>query len=382
MKPEEVFSNQPEGEPGSQPKGSESDSNLAPKQVAASESDAPKPASQPTAPAAKSGGNKRKWWIVGIVVAVLLLLLSGGAAATYRHFANSQPENVLKRALANSLDVNKAGTAVFHGALSVDQVSSGDKFEATYEGAVNGQSGAFSLSAKGELLSVPMTLNLLGVGNNSLYVKVDGLEEVAKNSIGAGGQAEGELASLEDLYATWAVSLDSQWIELSAQSFEQLSGESLPVAQPFDEADLSKLANAYNRNEFLQVKEVLPEEEIRGAASYRYLVELNQDKLKGFVAALRSANIEGLPISQEQIDEANLMIDQLNADSLTFEVWVDKERTMINQVEAKYNDAEVRAQLLLTVDSYGQPVEIHAPQNPRTIMDVLSEAFQDAGSFN
>jgi len=307
----------------------------------------------------------KKGMFVGLIAAATLLLLSGGAAAAYYYVMN-KPDNVLKMALANTLDLSKNKTTHFSGALTIKDTSSGMNTQGTYQGEVNNQTGAFSLSGSMDLLLAKLGIDVRSVDGKTVYVKVDGLSELG-GLLGATGTQ-----SVASLYTQLIASVNNQWLEINPSITEQLGVASPLKDDTFSDADKSKLMDVYQQNAFLIVKQKMPDEAIKGAKSYHFKLGLDKAKLKSFVLALKNAKLKSLEITEAQLKSFNSSVDGADLSKLPVEVWIAKSTKMISQVSVNVSESGTSVNFRFTVDSYNKPVNVEKPEGAKSLMEVIT----------
>lgn len=306
--------------------------------------------------------HRKKGLIVGLVIAAVLLLLSGGAAASYYYVLN-KPENVLKQALANSMSLEKAGTAQFSGVFAVEADGSGVPLEATFKGSADGRTGAVDVSGNLDVMVTNVTFDVRTTDSKTLYFRLGGLEGLPELLASSGTEAA--------LYAPIVGVLNDQWIEVNESMLKQ-ADESYQSAVMTD-SDIKKVTDAYLKYPFLVVSEVLADAVIAGENCHHYKLKVDPAKLKGFLAALKDAKLDSYKIDQKVLDSYNKSIDQGNLGQYPFEIWISKDGKMIKQASAKFNSEGTEMNLRFTVDSYNKPVKVEKPEGAKSLMEIMGD---------
>jgi hypothetical protein len=315
--------------------------------------------------------HRKKWLVLGLIVVAVLLILGGGAAATYYYIAN-KPENVLKQALANSFDRDKNKTIEYSGAVTFEDGSSGVKLEGTYEGAIDSQTGALSLGGQMDALITNVTFDVRSTDGKTLYLKVGGLNGLAQ-LLASGGVDEADPVAAA--YVPLIESLNNQWIEINSSMLGQVGGGTADTLT-LSEEDERKLAEAYEANQFLTVKEALPDEEIGGTNSHHYKLAIDKAKLKSFAKAVKDAGVDSFKVTQEQLDSFNKSVDNENFDNYDLEIWIAKGSKMTKKLALATTDEEGSSvRLSFTIDSYNQPVEVQKPEGAKSLLEVVGDFF-------
>lgn len=305
----------------------------------------------------------KKGLIFGLIVAAVVLLLSGGAAASYYYFVSNKPENILKQALANSVDPEKTKTTRYSVSMAV-----GDEemtVNASFKMAFDDATGAFDVSGTADALITTLKFDARSTDGKTYYFKVGGLDGLSE-LMGSTG--------LTEAYAPVIALINDQWIEINQSFVEQMSKEAgMDFSTVLSDADKRKIGEAYMKYPFVVLKEVLPAENINGKSSYHYKVAIDPAVLKTFVVALKEANLDVYKPDQKAIDAINKAIDQAKFDETPFEVWIDKGSKMFSQFRVTAEEEGVKTDLKMTVDSYNQPVKVDKPEGAKSILEIVGE---------
>ena len=305
----------------------------------------------------------KKGLIFGLIIAAVVVLLSGGAAASYYYYTANKPENVLKQALANSMDPSKAPTTHLSGTLVAADETSDMSLEATFKLASDNKTGAFSVAGEADVVVTKLQFDFLSPDAKTFYFKVGGLDGLSDifASFGEFGTA----------YAPLIDSVNDQWIEINKSLIEQASG-SFEFGQ-LTEADIKKIAEAYNKHPVFAIKEVLKDELIAGKDSYHYRLVIDAAQAKIFFAALKDAKLEGIKIDQEMVDMFNKSVDDSEVQKTPFDLWISKDDKMISQFVVEASQDGYSGSLKLTVDSYTEPVKVEKPEGAKSLLKVIGE---------
>lgn len=320
--------------------------------------DSPLPVSAPQ--------RRNKTLLFGLIVAAVILLLTGGAAATYYYSMVNKPENVLKQALANSMDTQKAKTVHMSGKTTIQQKDSEAPIEVEYKMAGNNETGAFDVNGTVDMLIANVTFDLRSTDSKTFYARVGGLEGLSQLLAAAGE----ETASLAPILA----SLDNQWIEINDSFLKQID-KTYESSGPLTQADIQKITDAYLQHSFLVVKDVLADETVGGKDSHHYKIVVDPVKLKSFLAALKDAKLDSLKIDQKVLDMYNKGIDEVGFDKYPFEIWISKDGKMIQKMAFTVTAGETRIESNLVVDDYNKPLDVQKPEGAKSIMEIISGYF-------
>ncbi len=306
----------------------------------------------------------KKTLLFGLIAAAVVLLLSGGAAASYYYFVNNKPENILKAALANSVDPEKAKTA--HYAMTMAAGDDELTVNTNFKIAVDDTTGAFDISGTADALITTIKVDARSTDGKTYYFKVGGLDGLSE-LMGSTG--------LTEAYAPAIALFNDQWIEINQSFIEQMSKEAnMKISTVLSESDKRKIGEAYLKYPFLVMKEVMQAENINGKPSYHYKVAIDPAVLKTFIVALKEANLDVYKPDQKVIDAVNKAIDQAKFDKYPFEVWIDKDTKMFSQYRVAFTDDDgVKTDMKLTVESYNQPVKVEKPADSKSILEIIGE---------
>lgn len=315
--------------------------------------------------------HKKKGMLVGLIIGAVVVL-GGGAAAT-SYYIQSRPANILKHAVTNVFDTTKAKTMQFSGALEFKGGGSGPAINVTYEGQMDNATNAFDFTGKLDALVTNITFDLRSTDGKTVYLKVGGLDGLATLLGGS------ETSMFTDIYGPIITTLNDQWLEINDSLVKQVTGTSFQNDKVSD-TDRQKLADGYAKHPFVVVKEVLPNESIKGADSYHYKLVIDKAKLKEFINEIKEINLGGVTLTQEQLEDFQDSIPASEFEKQPIEVWINKSTKMINQVVLKMVDGESSANLRFTVDSYNKPVEVEKPAGAKSLLEILGSFYSGGGT--
>jgi hypothetical protein len=304
---------------------------------------------------------QNKVLLFGLIIAAVLLLLSGGAVAAYYYVMN-KPENVVKQALANTMDIKKVKTSHFSGALTFEATESNSTIGATYKGAVDNKIGAFDISGTLDVMVANITFDARSTDAKTFYARFGGLQGLPELLAAGGSEAAA--------YAPIIETLNNQWIEINDSLLKQYdkSYKSAVLTQ----ADVQKITDAYLKDPFLVVKQVMANEVISGDNSYHYKMVVDSAKLKSFLTAVKDANLDSYKINKDTMDQYSKAIDSAKLSQYPFEVWIAKGNKMLKQVVFTFAAQGTSANLRFTVDSYNKPVKVEKPKGAKSLLDIIS----------
>lgn len=324
------------------------------------------PANSPLAPSS-AGKRRRKGLFIGLIVAAVILLLSGGVAAGYfGYYLPNKPENVLKKALANAFSPGKVKTMHFSGEMIITSEGDDVDFKATYSGQIDNTSGAFLFSGNTDVLLTNLALEARSTDGKSLYIKasgLDGLPEVLDTD------------PVAKAFAPLARQINNRWIEITEGFMKESLGNSFEGFK-LSGSDLNKLAAAYEQNQFIVIKEVLPDETIAGVRSYHYRVAYDTAKLRSFVRAVQDAKLDILVLTSDQVEAFIKTLDKDDYWSRPWDIWIGRGDKMIRQATFEDTEEGMTARLRFMVENYNQPVRVEKPENTMSILELINVYFE------
>jgi uncharacterized protein YpmB len=319
---------------------------------------------------------KKPMIIAGIIV-VLLVVILGGVAAAYYQVMN-KPQNVLDKALLNSFDAGKTASMNFEGAVDIKPKGS-DTISTTFTGGTDAKTGAFKLNAKVDATVTTVNVDVLSADGSTLYLRVSGLDGVASLLGLDSTSAADDPLGLESVIAPLISSLNNQWIEVNSSMLKQLTGTDTSVTTKLSDSDRQKLGDAYKKNKFIVVSKTLKDETIKDKSSKHYQVTVDKDRLKGFVTAVKAANISSLKITSDDLDAFNKSADKYDFSKYPVDVWIAKDSKMIDQISFSASSNGTSASVRVTVDDYNKSVKVTAPANAKSLLDIISNLLSGTG---
>lgn len=304
---------------------------------------------------------KKKNWLKAVVIGAAGVLLLGGAsaAAYFGYYVPNQPDNILKKALSNTF-TSDAKTAYLDGEFSVKSNEDELTINGTLEGKADDE-GNLDFNVKVDALITTITFDVRSI-DGDFYFKVSGLEGLP------------ELLGVADdptvqTYASLIETVDDQWIEINKSLIEQFTG--VEGGTELSKADLEKLANIFRQHPFLKVKQTLPDEAVKGAQSYHYQVVADKTELQAAFQELKSANIKGLKVTQEEVDALKDSLKNVDLAKYPVDVWIDKQSKIINQLGLKLKDSQMTSDLRITFFDFNKPVSVEKPEGAMSVLEVL-----------
>jgi hypothetical protein len=325
----------------------------------------------PAAPSARMPKKKRMGMMALIIGGVLALLLGAGAAAYFGYYLPKQPDNVLKAALVNSFSKDTVESVAFEGEVKSQETTGEERaISGTFTGAVDHE-GKFDMSMKLDVFITNLTLDMRSVDGKTFYVRVGGLEGLPE-LLSASGDPTAQM------YGPLLDSINNQWYEINESLINEYTNMGFELGS-LTEQDLQKIASAYEQHPFFVVKETLADENIKGTDSYHYKVVVDEDKLEAFVKALKDANLDGLKLDQQNLDDFSNMLNSVDFSKHPFDVWIAKDTKLFTQFMYSMTEDDATLTMRLTITDYNKPVEVEKPEDAKSILEVLSNYFLTTG---
>lgn len=317
------------------------------------------PASNAPAPVSgsemqKQGGNKNKMKMIIAGAIAGVVLLGGSAGAYFGVILPNKPENLWKKSLSTTakgydkavdyLEKNKnVKGSKAKGTLKIEGPIAGDgNIEAeSYE---NNSKFKLDLGFAGTRYNLEgRTIAAANSKNPDVYLKVDGVRGLG--ALMGAGLGEG-LGPIID-------SLDGQWIAIDHTLLDQYSAgtaqrSSMPTAEDFvklaraiSELNKEYLLNSDPNKAVLKVVKSVGKENRDGRSTYHFVVTINKENTKKYLAALKSKlgeNPSGQALAAVMdLEKMQRAINDLK-DTDTADVWVDTDTKLIRFV--RFTDKE------------------------------------------
>jgi hypothetical protein len=306
---------------------------------------------------------KKKALIVGIIIGLAVLLLGAGAAAAYfGYYLPNQPDNILKKALVNSFSSNLAKSGYTDGEFSIKDAA-GDTFSGAFNGGAS-VDGPIQLQAEFDAGVTKLKAELRSVDGKTMYIKVGGLEGLPELLAATGDETVQAFAPLIG-------TLNNQWFELNESFLKEMGSASFSTK--LSEADRQKLGSAYQNHQFLNVKEKLADETIKGSSSHHFKVVVDKTALKAFLSDIKNAKLDSMPLTQDDIDAFSKTVSTVDFTKYPVDVWVSKDTKQLSQVAFSLTAEDTTLAVRMTFFDYGKPVQVTKPEGAKSLLELMSE---------
>ncbi len=350
--------------------------------------------------------------ILSLVVAILIL--GGGGAYAYYFYSGESPNDILREAVLNTLEVKSS------------EVSG--KINLVYEGVL---ASIFGGAGEGE--KVNFNLNFVGQNDSSdvknlkaLYeLKLGfGVQDFLNFQFAADVMVAGNVVYLKpknlDSIATWfglmgsevdLSSFDNKWIKIETKDLEQLPlsnglmlkdnpfrvvlGQRPTLAftagtlggVDFNQDDTEKIKSILRDNQFYLVQEKLEDEQIDGEAAYHFRIGVNLPILKKSLVELNDFIYSKMNLSDEEKSASLAEMDDFLANNSkylkfrTHEIWVTKNSKFIKKAALGVDFMIPESGDVMEVDlevvnsKFNEFVTLEEPKDALSFEDLLADFF-------
>lgn len=319
----------------------------------------------------KSGGKKKKLGLAAGIVIAIFILLAGGAGAYFGIVLPNQPQKIVQDALVNTTNTEKFKTSQFEGEVNfsggeVSKVLSG----VTFQGGSNAEAKSFDLKISLNTAVTKIGLDARTTDGKEFYIRVSGLEGLDKLLAAYGGGSSSIEAAMMAQYAPIINKINNQWYSIDQSLLSQIPGADTSVAtQELNSEDTKKLGAIYKEHQFLNIDKKLADQDIHGVASYHVQATVNKEKLKGFLEAVKAANIKSMPLEQKDIDD----VTKADFSKYPFEMWVSKKNRLITQLAISVEDKGTTYKMRVALKDINKPVTVEKPADAKSILELIGE---------
>ncbi len=295
------------------------------------------------------------------LIALALVLFMIGATYAYAMYAASQPANVLKQALAKTL---QAETASVTFTMTDTDLKSDQESVLQLAGPVTSQ-GQFDLTGGYSKADKRLAVDLRSFDGTDAYLRLDGLA--------------GLPALLGDDAALYGITeqdnsfsgLDDDWLVVPANIKDTVI-QNKPVDGKTDydlsDEDEQRIAVLYDQNEFLKVTDTYAEDFIDGKDSYHYQVSIDQAVLEAYLKSVQR-DIKSLKLIDAQI--ASLVASASGIQ--VFEVWISKNDNRFSKIYFDTSVGTDKKTIELILGNFDLQASIDKPVGATPLLEALTE---------
>lgn len=323
----------------------------------------------PTGPPPPSKTGKKRKLTLGLGALVAgLLLLGASAAAYYGVIVPNQPENVMKTAIANTLQQKKAK---FSGKLSFENLEATSEVKAvnlTFDGQSDADAGALQTAVEVTASGVKVPFELRSI-DKSFFLKIGDLKGV---------RSAAQLAN--PVYASVVDELDkrlgNQWLEIDETLLKQMKADcALHTSYAPSQQDIELLLKRYEQVPFAKITSTA-NDTVSGKSATRFEIEIDDNKGAEYAKGLEELSIIK---KMKECDDSKQPIstkELADNDITPLTIWVDKSSKTIVKLagHTTRQDEEkekIKGNYEMTV-SYGQAT-VNRPENAKPIVEVLGD---------
>lgn len=329
------------------------------------------PPAMPQQPAPTSSGKKRKLGVAAIVIIVALFLVAGSATAYFGLIVPNRPENILKKAFANT---TKQQAGSFTGKVSFENLDPSADIKAVnvnFDGQSDTENEAFQTNMEVSASGIKLPFEIRGI-DNSLFVKVGDFSNI-KNLVEV---TSPEYAPLVDFLNK---ELADKWMEIDETMLKQ-AGAGCVVDMSslrMTDDDLKLISQRYDEVPFIIIKNQ-SDDTVNGLAATKFEIEIDNKKTDEFGKGLEELSFVKKLKECNQGDETVQADDQPEDDVTPMTIWVDKGSKTITKLASETTRQSeerdnVRGVFEMTMQ-YG-PVEIAKPSGAWPITEVLASLY-------
>lgn len=334
----------------------------------------------PTPPSASSevvagGASSKKPLLIGVAAAVIAVLAGGYAA--YALWWNA-PTKVVDDALA-SVVMAKNGTA--NGVMTIASEGS-PSFNFAFDSKTIDQKSETTLNASTKVEGKDYKLNAaLVTDKDSYYVKVNDLKKTLTSIYG-----DSQVVSLFDPIVS---KIDGKWVVITPDDVKRLSGSDTASNKEMtcvqnvlqgiksNKNQQNELADAYQKNRFIVVKESKGVESIDGVQSNHYVLNVDEAKAKSFGTALKKTSVFKAVDDCVAEDLAKSTDDAENkttsGSTPTVELWVDMWSHKPTKLKITSDSKESTKFTFESKFKFDTKVDIATPKADTTVKDIETE---------
>lgn len=303
-----------------------------------------------------------------VPVIVILAILGGSAAAYFGYYVPNKPENVLAKAVQNSLLAQS-----FTSTGTINITSSGVSGKADYTAKVDNSNHAVDLNLDTTISGVKIPLELMSA-NGNLYFKLGDLTTLE----GLISQFGGALGSSDSQQLVAKINKDvaNQWVVVDSTLIKEAKLSCLTnYPAQFSQADVQEITGSYKKDPFVTISSH-SSDTVDGQPATKFQLALNDDKMsainlnsvgyfKGLNGCLKSIGFSsGLNLGSVK-----------DNDNTPLTLWVgkaDKRVVKYASHSTAYDKKNGVAGTLEGTVSYGA-VNIQVPTKAKPVLDLIND---------
>ncbi len=316
----------------------------------------------------KINTSKTKKIIAGVLI--FLVAIAALAAAYFYIYIPNTPNNVLMTGLYNTYADSKIKSGKLDGTVKITGKDA-PRFlgEIAFSGSFD-EKGNVSYLVSTEVAGNPLSADITKVGEDT-YVKLSGTKDL--QSIIKDIKAEKYIGKNSSQTFSILSGLDGKWVKVD-ETFSQLTSS---LTGPFKTTELSdkdtqKVVELYKQNPFIQIEEVLADEDIEGTPSKHFKATIDEENYLNYLKGMKEANIpqifidvpaEGYQKNKDVLDES-------------FEIWVSKPDKVINKMIVTVSSKDSSTSISITKTDINEPQTIVAPSDAQSFTDYVKSKIK------
>lgn len=301
---------------------------------------------------------KKRFWLANVIVVLAVFV----GVVAYAAYQVRQPEGVLKRALAKTLEADTSiiDLSITNGAAEAELTV----FE--LRGPVTAQ-GRFDLVGsyrRPAADSRGVGISLRGADGNDLYLRLAHISqlnqvlgpEAARYGLNPAGTT---FAGLEDRWLTVPASLKDTVLQNRPSDGK--------TNYALSESEQLALVRLYRRHEFLKISAVLPADDAAGPAE-RFRLQIDRTQFASFIQATRR-QLARFDLSDKQINSLIATAGRIS----DMEVVIGKADTRIHSLHFNLVQGSSRQTVSLGLSGFNQSADIVAPVGAVPLFQALTD---------
>lgn len=308
---------------------------------------------------------RKRFSLALVAVLVLALVGGGGAAAYYGVIVPNKPENVLRTAVANTLQQKKTK---FDAKLTYESTEKSAMVKAVNV-TMNGQA---DMDAKAFQANVEVTAS-----GATVPLEVRSLDKTVYLKFGSLKSLSGLVRTGSPEYAVYIDSIgkkvENQWMSIDETLMKQTGSQcALDASYGLTPEDIELIMDQYSKTPFATVRSQTAET-LNGRNTLKYVVDLDGKKAAEYGKSLSELSfVKKLKECENTADTTKVE----DSEDGTVTIWVDKATKTVAKLATTSSPAQeakekAKASFEITMQ-YGQ-AEVSKPEGARPIMEVFGD---------
>jgi hypothetical protein len=318
----------------------------------------------------KSNNKTKTNKVVLSLFAILLLFASLTTVYVFFYLPNT-PNNVLMTGLYNTYVDNQIKSGKLSGSVNFSGKSVPKYLEEIVFTGSFDEKGSVAYTASTSVAGNDLSGEMIKIEGDNTYVKLIGTKNTKAilKKVGTNKYINDNAGQTINILA----SLDGKWI-ITDDTFKQVTSS---ITGPFKTTQLSKedtqkVVELYKKHPFLQIDEVMADEEIDGHSSKHFKVSVNEENQLAYLMGIEEAKIPDVFVSTSP-EEYKKAKDNLKE---SFEIWVRKSDKVINKMISTNTTKASTTVWSVTRTNINEPVSISAPSGAKSFKDLVKATLK------